>query len=224
MRGAVYAELRFRGYKIEEGSSSPEELKCLYEIARDQSICHIAEIGFHLGFSTYAFLKAKKENTVVSFDIKVHPFVPAAKNIIDRKFPGRHSIVYGDSTKTVREFSRNNPNMKFDLIFIDGGHDYEIARADLQNTRSLAYPGSLVIMDDLTPWLPWGKGPTQAWEEAIQNNYIKQIEVYEDGRSVTEIAPPGERAWAVGKYVLPQSDSGAIDRLLSFQSVRQLVF
>lgn len=201
MRGLVYAELRLRGYKIEEGASSPEELQYLYETAREHHSLKIAEIGFHLGFSSYAFLKASKQSIVVSFDIKDHPFVPAAKNIIDRKFPGRHSIIYGDSTKTIPEFVAQHPDIKFDLIFIDGGHEYRVAKADIQNMRRLAHPDTLVIMDDLTPWLPWGKGPSQAWAEAIHEKQIQQIETYKDGKQVERIEPPGARAWAMGRYI-----------------------
>jgi len=202
MRGLVYAELRLRGYKIEEGASSPEELQYLYETARRPGIIRIAEIGFHLGFSSYAFLKANEKTTVTSFDKKEYAFVPAAKKIIDRKFPGRHSMVYGDSTETVPEFAAKNPNVKFDLIFIDGGHDYEIAKADLRNMRSLAHEKTLIIMDDLTPWLPWGKGPAQAWAEAICDKKVQQLELYQDGKQVEVVAPPGARAWGLGKYVL----------------------
>jgi predicted O-methyltransferase YrrM len=186
---------------IEEGASSPEELQYLYETTRRHGILRVVEIGFHLGFSSYAFLKANKKTNVISFDIKSHPFVPAAKSIIDRKFPGRHSIIYGDSTKTVPEFAKENPNIKFDLIFIDGGHDYKIAEADLRNTRSLAHAKTLVVMDDLTPWLPWGKGPARAWMEAIRNKQVQQIELYKDGGLVQTIEPPGGRAWALGRYI-----------------------
>ena len=131
MRGLIYTELRLRGYKIEEGSSSPRELQYLYEVAKRSYIKRIAEIGFHLGFSSYAFLKANPKVSVTSFDIGSHSFIPAAKNIIDRKFPNRHTIIYGDSTKIIPDFAKMNPNIEFDLIFIDGGHDYETAKADI---------------------------------------------------------------------------------------------
>ena len=201
MRGLVYAELRLRGYKIKEGASSPAELMYLYKTAKRPNIDCVAEIGFHLGFSSYAFLKANRKISVISFDIGSHPFISAAKKIIDRKFPGRHTILYGDSTKAVPEFARQNPNIKFDLIFIDGGHDYETARDDIQNMKSLARPDTIVIIDDLTPWLPRGKGPTQAWTEAINKKEIVQDELYKDGKLVRAIEPPGERSWAIGHYV-----------------------
>jgi predicted O-methyltransferase YrrM len=198
--GSIYIELRLRGYKIKEGASSSEELQFLYKTAQRPAIRNIAEIGFHLGFSSYAFLRARPDIRVTSFDIASHPFVPAAEKIIDRKFPGRHAMVYGDSIKTIPEFAAHN-QVKFDLIFIDGGHDYETAKKDLHHMKLLAHPTTIVIMDDLTPWLLWGEGPTQAWQEAMQTGEVAQEELYKDGILVGSISPPGKRGWALGHYI-----------------------
>jgi predicted O-methyltransferase YrrM len=203
-RGLIYGELRLRGYKIDEGGSSPQELQYLYETAKSPGVKSVAEIGFHLGFSSYAFLKAQNDISVVSFDIGTHSFISGAKKIIDRKFPGRHTLIRGDSTKTVPEFSMRNPNRKFDLIFIDGGHEYEIVKADICNMRLLARVGTIVIVDDLASWLPWGKGPARAWEEAIQVKEVVQDELYKDGQRVKTIEPPGRRAWALGRYLFKE--------------------
>ncbi len=205
-RGLIYGELRLRGYKIDEGGSSPDELQYLYALAKHSDIKRIAEVGFHLGFSSYAFLKARRDISVTSFDIGTHSFVPGAKKIIDRKFPGRHTLIYGDSTETVPKFFTQNPGVKFDLIFIDGGHEYDVARADIINTRLLAHPDTLVIMDDLIPWLPWGKGPVRAWDDAIREGVVVQDELYEDGRVVKSIEPPGKRGWALGHYLFESRD------------------
>jgi hypothetical protein len=44
-------------------------------------------------------------------------------------FPGRHELITGDSRETVPAFADEYPTRAFDLIYIDGGHDYEIAKA-----------------------------------------------------------------------------------------------
>jgi predicted O-methyltransferase YrrM len=199
--GFIYAAIRLRGHKIDEGASPPEELEFLYNVAKHNNVYRVGEIGFHTGLSCYAFLKANRYIQVTSFDIGSHPYISIAKKIIDRKFPGRHALVYGDSTRTVPKFERENPSIKFDLIFIDGGHEYATAKADIVNMKALARPNAIVIIDDLMPWFSWGEGPTQAWMEAIQSGLIIQKEMFKDGKVVSAISPPGSRSWALGNYV-----------------------
>ena len=65
---------------------------------------------------------------------------------------------------------------KFDLIFIDGGHDLETAESDLLNCKNLSHNDTIVIMDDTvyekTMELEWNLGPTNAWLKAIEKKLI----------------------------------------------------
>lgn len=161
----------------------------------------IGEIGFNAGFSAQAFLNASPDSHVISFDLVQHSYTKVAKKLVDASFPGRHTLIKGNSTKTVPEFKRQNPGMTFDLVFIDGGHEYEVARADIQNMLPLCHSKTAVIIDDLTPWYRWGAGPTRAWSEAIRDGVIQQDELLNDGKAVEKIAPPGKRIWALGRYL-----------------------
>ena len=190
-----------QGFTIREGSASIEELRYLSYVAQRYNAKIIGEIGFHVGFSSLAFLETNPEIKVISFDVGEYKYVKLAKKIIDQKFPGRHTLIYGDSRKTVPAFKKSNPEFYFDLIFIDGCHDYEIAKADIKNMKSLSIKETWVVMDDITPWLPWGVGSTQAWNEAVEEGIIVQKELYKDDKLVTKIEPSGERSWVLGRYV-----------------------
>jgi predicted O-methyltransferase YrrM len=194
-----------RGHLLMEGTTSPEQLLYLASVVQRTDARLVGEIGFNAGYSSYAFLSADPETRVVSFDLGEHASTKAAKRLIDKRFPTRHTLIYGDSRKTVAEFNSRNPALHFDVVFIDGGHEYEVAKADIVNMKPLCTEKTAVIMDDLTPWRRWGTGPTRAWTEAIQEGIIRQDELFKDGKPVDVIEPPGKRSWALGRYAFRNS-------------------
>lgn len=197
----IVRSLWLKGRPPLEGSTSAEELLYLASTAKRTGALLIGEIGFNAGFSTQTFLSTSPDTRVVSFDLVEHGYTKVAKKIVDQKFPGRHTLVAGDSTKTVPQYAAENPDVRFDLVFIDGGHDYAVAKADVANMRPLCTPETAVIIDDLTPWLKWGEGPTRAWTEAIADGVVAQTEMFQDGQSVDVATPPGKRVWALGRYL-----------------------
>jgi predicted O-methyltransferase YrrM len=108
----------------------------LAELARWPGIRSIAEIGFNAGVSSFNFLDANREAAVYSFELGYYGYTSAAKWHLDRMFPRRHRLIIGDSVQTVPQFHARHPGLRFDLIFIDGGHLYDTALADLRNMRS----------------------------------------------------------------------------------------
>lgn len=59
----------------------------------------------------------------------------------------RVSLHCGDSRETLEQ-ARGAGRALWDAVHIDGGHDFEVAAADLVNARALAKGGALVILDD----------------------------------------------------------------------------
>jgi predicted O-methyltransferase YrrM len=204
-RGAMFAELhRSLGLRVLglEGFIRPEQARYLRELLVDNPwIGTILEIGFNAGNSSYVFLDARPDVRVVSFDLGEHGYIASAKKFIDKKFPGRHELVLGDSTVTVPKYRAEHPDARFELAFVDGGHEYEVVTADLRNCRGLVEPGALVVVDDLLDWESWGTGPVKAWAEVQDEGLVTQIELRQDGQRVTATRRSAATAvWALGRY------------------------
>lgn len=195
----IVDDARSQGEYI-EGSADATELAALTELARRPGIRRVVEIGFNAGFSSHAFLSAHDDVVVTSFDLGEHRYASRAKDQIDSDFPGRHTLVVGDSLITVPEFAEAHPDSTFDLIFIDGGHSHEVASADIRNMRRLAGRNTLVVIDDLLPHRMWGEGVVKAWYEAIDAGDVVQTGLFADGVEVPIVGPDASRAWAVGHY------------------------
>ena len=197
----IISFLEDRGHLPTEGSSSEEQQDYLRSVVERSGARLVGEIGFNAGFSSLAFLGASADVKVVSFDIGCHDVVGHAKDFVDVRYPGRHELILGDSALTVPEYRAQHPDTFFDIVFIDGGHEYEQAREDISNMKALSHPETWVIVDDLTPWFWWGEGPTRAWIEAVSQGTIAPVEIFKDGRLVQDIEPPGERSWSLGRYL-----------------------
>jgi beta-1,4-mannosyl-glycoprotein beta-1,4-N-acetylglucosaminyltransferase len=133
----------------------------------------ILEIGFNAGHSSVFFL-GHPGVSVVSFEMTPGTHTLLGKKYIDENFPGRHEMVWGDSTLTLPKFETR----KFDLIFIDGGHHLEVARQDLTNCMRFAREDTIVIMDDViydhARMKDYSLGPTRSWREFINNSIIEE--------------------------------------------------
>ena len=161
------------GATIYEGSSTMKEL--LYLCQTSSSLptnARICEVGFNAGMSTMALLSGHPNCHVTSYDIGEWSCVKPAKDYIDRKFPGRHTLIIGDTKKTLWT---PEPMGVWDLAFIDGGHDYETAWADIS---ALCEQSKKIIMDDTQ--MP---GVKKAWEQAIAQKMVHPVSEHIDDTS-----------------------------------------
>lgn len=196
---------RYHGYRVmmlEGFISSAEALFFRHLLLQELWIKRVLEIGFNGGHSSFTFLDTRSDVEVVSFDLGSHGYVRHAKGFIDSRFPGRHELVIGNSLLSVPDYARSHPDECFDLLFIDGGHTFEIASQDLGNCRCLASTKHMVVIDDLAPWKPWGIGPAKAWRQAQEEGLVIQDTVYRNGKLVTSVSGTGaDNIWAVGRYL-----------------------
>jgi predicted O-methyltransferase YrrM len=107
-------------------------------------------------------------------------------------------MIIGNSVETVPAHAESH-GAPYDLVFVDGGHEYETARADIANGARIAKSGALIVVDDVIPWYPWGVGPHQAWQQAVDSGLVEPLESIVDGRVVDVIEEPGDRAWVTGR-------------------------
>ena len=181
--------IHFEGYS----QDSPEQTHDLRQLTKQKNI-RVMEIGFNAGHSADTFLKHNPTLTLTSFDLGIHAYVTFAKQYIDMKYPNRHTLILGDSTTTVPQHIQNsNRKQTYDVIFIDGGHSYEIAHADISNCFHLAHAETVVIVDDTifdrNEWIRrWTEGPTKSWLEHTHSlGKIQELDrrEYGPGRGMT---------------------------------------
>lgn len=182
---------KFEGFS----QMSIEQTEFLKNIVNKSNIKNVMEIGFNAGHSAETFLSSNKRINLVSFDIGIHNYVAYGKYFIDEMYPRRHKLIIGNSINTVPKFSKEN-NIKFDIIFIDGGHEYSIAKNDLINCKKLAHKNTIIILDDTINnnefLLDWNEGPSKVWKEAKEWNFIEEIGTIDYG-------PGRGQSW--GKYL-----------------------
>jgi predicted O-methyltransferase YrrM len=190
--------LNNRGFYYFEGYSQqvPQQVQDLISLTNKSNI-NVMEIGFNAGHSAEVFLQNNEELTLTSFDLGGYDYVSTAKEYIDATYPNRHNLILGDSRTTIPIYLKNNNHIKFDIIFIDGGHEYETAKADMENCFYLAHKDTIVILDDTIFTQGWEQfytiGPTRTWMEHLQQNKIVELNRrdYCNGRGMS---------W--GKYIL----------------------
>lgn len=168
----------------------------LIELTNKPNI-NVMEIGFNAGHSAEIFLKNNKDLTLTSFDIGRHNYVTTAKEYIDLTYPNRHNLIFGNSITSVPLYFKDNKDIKFDIIFIDGCHDYEIAKLDMENCFHLAHKDTIVILDDTMFTKGWEQaytfGPTKTWLE-----HLEQKKIIELNRK--DYSPGHGMVW--GKYLI----------------------
>ncbi len=125
---------------------------------------NIMEIGCRTGTSLVQLLSAMPNlagKKVVVFDSFKHEILSPT----DRRFCSDKVVranleylnlptdmiqfVIGQSQETLPIWRRQNPNIKFDYILVDGGHAYEDEKIDMEHSAEMIAPGGVLLMDDL---------------------------------------------------------------------------
>jgi predicted O-methyltransferase YrrM len=175
-----------RRYVMQEGCVTPEQRDFFIDfLAKHPNVSNILEIGFNGGCSSATLLGCNDSIRVTSVDIGVHSYVPVAKQLIDEVFPFKHTLLIGDSRIAVPMLKQMN--VKYDMIFVDGGHIAPIPDIDLRNVHALLRDGGWIVMDDYC--VQYGShGVIQAWDNAVRKGLYTQVSVHE----------AEDRGWVLG--------------------------
>lgn len=145
----------------------PTQYRALHYMASLPSIRRICETGFNLGHSSFNFLTANPDAVIHSFDLGEHKYAHKMATVISVMFPGRFFVHFGDSRITIPAFVRANPQFQCDMIYVDGGHTYDVARADLLNLAVIANTNidNIIVFDDYPTLKAFSRPFGWAWED-----------------------------------------------------------
>jgi hypothetical protein len=108
---------------------------------------NILEIGFNAGHSCILYLLANDYSKIQLFDLGCHTYAKHCFNYLDKMFPGRLSIIWGDTLTTLPMLKSDH---KFDLIHIDGGHESDILLSDIKYCSDVSDKNTILIIDDIS--------------------------------------------------------------------------
>lgn len=154
----------------------------IYYIGKTRKPQDVLEIGTRNGGSLVVLLSSYKsgKTKVKSFDLWREGSEKKVRNNL--KHMDLHpeiEFIKGRSTQTIPIFRRDNKDMKFDYILVDGGHDKDTAELDLYNTSVLLKKNGILVMDDLTDsyqlidvWDKWANHTNLKTYKILEGNGI----------------------------------------------------
>ncbi len=109
----------------------------------------ILEIGVAKGFFTEILLRSlgqslAPERLLVSCDIS--PAACANANKFRLEGPVGHVVVCEDSSKV--DWVARSDGRRFDIVVVDGGHDYQFVSEDVRRTKVAVKDGGLMVLHD----------------------------------------------------------------------------
>eukprot|EP00928_Gymnodinium_smaydae_P078881 TRINITY_DN6293_c0_g1_i1.p1 TRINITY_DN6293_c0_g1~~TRINITY_DN6293_c0_g1_i1.p1 ORF type:complete len:507 (+),score=78.94 TRINITY_DN6293_c0_g1_i1:77-1597(+) len=187
------------GATLDEASFLAHTVSMLERDAAAGAAIKICQTGFNYGTSAFAMLCGSPRAVVYSFDLGAHPYVNVANEIIAQKFPGRHFLTLGDSSKTLPASMGTMKGM-CDLVLVDGGHSMEEVEADIKNFRNIVKPGTKLVVSDCE----MSPGVSRAWAKVQQDKVIFPFgsgQVFNQGRKAclgyfSDAYAPGQQAQA----------------------------
>lgn len=178
-------------YAIEGFSTDAQREQFVELLKRHPEIMDVLEIGLNGGHSAESFLKhCSNLKLFVSVDINWHPYTAHAVDYLSSKYHDKFVFIAGDSTVKIPELATLHPEQKFDLIFIDGNHNYKYCLLDILNTRALARPKALILIDDYD---------TPSVQQVVRK--CQEMKILEVHQVFESRDPHGHRSWVEARFL-----------------------
>lgn len=194
--GIYGMQLSPRHSHINEGYCTETQKRHYVEsLKKYGNIKKVAEIGFNAGHSVQIFFDNCEDVEVLSFDLNEHHYTKVGVEFMKRKFKERFKFIAGDSKEVVPEYTSNNPDDKYDLIYVDGDHRFEGCYTDLINCQKLATRDTIVWVDDCVEEV------LRAVNTCVQQGILTVVKHTADWTD-----PCGGRVWIEARYLLPEEN------------------
>ena len=107
------------------------------------------------------------KNFYFNYIKRQNPYSLEAVNDLLKKFKNNVSLIKGNSNTILKKIDMS----KIDYVFLDGGHDYQTVKNDLNCCREVIVNGGTVLCDDYD--LSYAPGVKKAIDEFVSLNSFK---------------------------------------------------
>ena len=169
----------------------------------------VCEVGFNLGHSSLFWLLFSPSVNVRAFDLGEHSYSHRSSSYLFSRFgPSRFAagVTFGDSRSTLPShlsavLSGDLPPC--DVVFIDGGHSFDVATSDIANLRGAVSLDHILIIDDVNQ-----DEVERAWKWALDEGLVEEHgEIFEDNFFVE--ARKARSAMVYGVYTKEEKKAAA---------------
>ena len=117
---------------------SLQHVPAILEVGTDKGITFIP-LAAHLA-------NTKTQFTMMGIDVMVQDSLSITLNGLGLKKDQQIFLIEGNSLEVIPKLV--DQSIKFDLVLIDGDHNYHTVNKELESLESITHPHSLVIIDD----------------------------------------------------------------------------
>ena len=132
----------------------------------------VCEIGPNTGHTAFFWLLSSHRVSVVSFDPGIRVSTNASAAFLQSHFPGRFSLIQGNTADTLPWYRSRMTVDECDLFFIEGAHEFKTAAVDLANALAVSAKGAPMIMTNFG-----AEGAQKVWDVACKAGYLTEAEL-----------------------------------------------